>query len=926
MATPYVGLLIDGSWVDVSSYVLYEAGITVARGHRSESGGMEASTAALTFKNFDGRFTPDHPLSPYYGKLGRNTPIRIARDTPNLDTYLYMPGGPDNEASTPDSAALSITGDTDVRLELALEYPAIAQSLCSKYEFTGNQRSWYLRIDDGGTLTFTWSADGTTTLSATSTAAVDVDSFERFAVRATIDVNNGAGGRTVTFYTSDSISGSWTMLGAAVTAAGTTSIFNSTAPVSVGEAISMAPLQGYAYAFELRNGIGGSVVASPDFTAQDDQTTSFADAQGNTWTITGISAFLHEGPWRFHGEVPGWPVVSDVTGRMVTVSIEAAGRWRRLVQNQEPENSVMYRSHIRNPANLKQYWPLEDASESTRAASAIAGYPAMVITGTPQMAAYDGWTASAAMPQLDSGRFSGRVPPFASTGDNLIYLFIFVDTVPAAEADLFTVITTGTARKWRVRLLANGNLRIRAYDDGGSEIDDGGGNLGSELTFDMDSRGFTILALQLSQNGSDVDWNLSVYDFVNTDNIDDSLSSSGFIGTATGVTLGSVQTVILNDEGAVGDTKASHLAVSDDDSLFSTVGIDAIRAYNGQTPRSWVVRLCKEEDIPLMVVSKGTVGDTVTMGDQRVAPLSELLTDAETSHFGILFETRERLGLGFRTRPSMANRGADVTLSHSSHELGATLSPVQDDQLTVNDITLTRDQGSSIHVAKEAGDLSVLDPAQGGVGRYPDSQTLSITFDSQLPDQAGFRLRLGTEPGARYPEITANLHHPTIAGTSLEDDLLAADMGDRIAVTDLPAHLPPDDVSVLIQGYAERFDQFLHSITFVCVPEKPWRWLLADDDDKRADTLGSTTATDFDAGTDTSMTVATTEGPLWTTNAASVPFNIRVSGVVLEVTAVSGSSSPQTLTITQAPVNGVEKTIPSGSAVNVAEPAYVGMW
>jgi len=35
------------------------------------------------------------------------------------------------------------------------------------------------------------------------------------------------------------------------------------------------------------------------------------------------------------------------------------------------------------------------------------------------------------------------------------------------------------------------------------------------------------------------------------------------------------------------------------------------------------------------------------------------------------------------------------------------------------------------------------------------------------------------------------------------------------------------------------------------------------------------------------------------------------------VTAVSGASSPQTFTITQTPVNGVTKTIPSGSPVRL---------
>jgi hypothetical protein len=43
------------------------------------------------------------------------------------------------------------------------------------------------------------------------------------------------------------------------------------------------------------------------------------------------------------------------------------------------------------------------------------------------------------------------------------------------------------------------------------------------------------------------------------------------------------------------------------------------------------------------------------------------------------------------------------------------------------------------------------------------------------------------------------------------------------------------------------------------------------------------------------------------------------------VSAISGTSSPQTFTITQTPVNGVTKTVPSGSAVSLWQPAVVAL-
>jgi hypothetical protein len=54
---------------------------------------------------------------------------------------------------------------------------------------------------------------------------------------------------------------------------------------------------------------------------------------------------------------------------------------------------------------------------------------------------------------------------------------------------------------------------------------------------------------------------------------------------------------------------------------------------------------------------------------------------------------------------------------------------------------------------------------------------------------------------------------------------------------------------------------------------------------------------------------------------ATFPFDIKVAGVRLTVDAISGASSPQTFTVTQTPVNGVTKTIPSGSQVRLWSPA-----
>ncbi len=80
-----------------------------------------------------------------------------------------------------------------------------------------------------------------------------------------MDVDDTFGNHVVTFYTSTSLTGSWTQLGAVITTAGTTSIFNSTASLGVGD----VPTSGFSrpsgriHGLEVRNGIAGSAVATP---------------------------------------------------------------------------------------------------------------------------------------------------------------------------------------------------------------------------------------------------------------------------------------------------------------------------------------------------------------------------------------------------------------------------------------------------------------------------------------------------------------------------------------------------------------------------------------------------------------------------------------------------------------------------------------
>jgi hypothetical protein len=886
VSTPRVELELDGTWTDVSTDVRYDARVSISRGRPNEgSAGLTESTCALKLTNTDGRYSPRNPTSPYYGVLGRNTPLRVS--LPYGSAYLWVPTvtGSNGNATCPDAAALGITGDLDVRVDVDAEHWELGD-LAAKY-VSGGQGSWYFGVNAGGLLVLFWTPDGTTASALESVATETVPVTRgRLAVRATLDVNNGASGNTVTFYTADSLAGSWTQLGDPVVTSGTTSIFDSTAGLEVGNSASSDEdaIPGRYLGFELRSGIAGTVVANPDFSAQTVADTSFADTASspNTWTVN-APASIDDRRYRFHGEVSEWPPRRDISGEDKTISIIAAGITRRLSQGEEPLRSTMFREFA-NPTRegIISYWPMEDGDQAQQVAASVNTTPAMQITaGTPDLAAFDEWLASENLPEMRDGRMAADVPVHAATGEISIRVFVDVRAAVAAETSLLQVLCNGSIRSWEIEILTDGTLRTAAHNTSGTEVL-------NEIfsTADMNNRDFVVLDLELVQDGSDVDWATVLLEFDNTLNIRESISTVATdLGTVNSQTIGRPQRVLLGRGGALGEVVLGHAAVADDIGAFADTA-DAMLGWNGETPAARLARLCAEEGVTFVLVDRGHIaGDVVTLGHQLSKTLPDLLQEAAESDGGILYEPRDRLGVALRTRMSLYSQAAALTLSCADHELAEALAGTDDDQRTQNDLAVKRENGSEYRVEQLTGPLNVQAPPDG-VGRYrPQTKTLSLELDADLPDQATWRLHLGTVDEARYPTVVAELAHQAFTA-SLAAAALEVDVGDRIVITDPADDLPPDDISQLVLGYTEVFDQFMHQISFNCQPESPWHVLTVDTDGfDRVDSEDSALAVAVDS-TDTAVAVATV-GPPWTSDADDLPCDVMVGGERMSVTAVA---------------------------------------
>lgn len=898
-------LNLSGTWTNVTGYTYTRDGITIRRGRADESATLAPGECRLTLNNRDGRFSPRNPSGPYYGQLTRNTPIRVSA-TLGARRLAEATSTTGALASAPDTAGLSITGDIDIRLDArAPAWANKAVTIVGKFT-DPSQRSYAIVLNATGTLTLFWSADGANWLSAASTLPLP-QSSGRQAIRATLDVDNGASGRTVTFYTAATNAGTWTQLGAAVVQAGVTSIFDSTASLTVGSASWVG---GEIYALEVRQGIGGTARANPDFGVPAEGSMSFADAAGNTFTRSG-SSMVTAVRSRFYGEVAAWPQSWDVAGVDVQTLVEAAGVLRRLSQGADPLKSTIQRWALRGTTPTVAYWPMEDASGSTTVASGLASGAAMTFVGTPELASNEEFASSNPLPVLAGAAFSGSV---SSTNTGTIFLQMLLSVPAAGEAvdgTLLRLLTTGTAARWDVVYLAATDVfRVDAYDSEGTSV------LSSTSAALPNGKPLN-LKLQLVQNGADIDWSLFLDGY-----IAGTTGLGGLSGSLTSRTVGAPSYVQINPGQTLTTSAVGQLLIYNALPNASQA-LQALRGHVGETAGRRVERLCSEEGITF--TAYGNLDDTVAMGPQRPDTLVNMFAAAEAADLGQVFEPRDHLGLAYRTRRSRAMQQA-LALDYGAL---SELHPVEDDQGTRNDITVSRIGGSSARATLDKGPLSTQAPPNG-VGRYTDSVELNLNSDTQLADHASLRVALGTVDEARYPDIRVRLETSAFSSSpTLTDAALAVEHGNLLTVTGLPAWLPPDQVRQHTIGQTETLSPFEYALTYVCQPASPaanvaWldstEYARLDSEDSTLSAAATSTAT--------TLTVAVTAGsPLWMTTAShpsEFPFTARVGGEEVTVTGITGTTSPQTWTVTRS-ANGVVKAHAVGAQIRLARPIAIAL-
>ena len=202
-----------------------------------------------------------------------------------------------SNVQTPDAAAHDLTNDIDVRISAYRENWQLTagdgEILASKWQATVSE-SWILLLNQGGFIELGWTPNGSTdTFLAPSTVPLPFTNAQ-LELRFTMDVNDGAGNKVLTYYYREAGATEWIQLGEALTQAGTTTIFNGSAPIVMGAGleadadahgifVNYHPFTGAITAFALLNGISGPAIVNASFTQALLMSPTFTDATGLVW-------------------------------------------------------------------------------------------------------------------------------------------------------------------------------------------------------------------------------------------------------------------------------------------------------------------------------------------------------------------------------------------------------------------------------------------------------------------------------------------------------------------------------------------------------------------------------------------------------------------------------------------------------------------
>lgn len=612
---------------------------------------------------------------------------------------------------------------------------------------------------------------------------------------------------------------------------------------------------------------------------------------------------------RFQGEVAAWTPQQSLGGDAQVperwVDVTAAGELRRIEAGTDPLPSSLKTFYLDAAATPTAYWPLDSGQLSRVALPAVgpAAFDIGTAAGKLANAEIAAWLEDGV--GIDTGeQVAGAVTMSKEPSQWTIDVMVRCDEKSrdiTIRSEGNSIDGSGNQVQWRLGFgISTDFWELSLFfanpaGNSGAVLDNG--------SFEINDDQPHHIRMRTTNNGPDVDWDVWIDGVILTSGTETSLDMQG-IGQVRISSPASADTV---------PASFSHVAAWEGapPSLADTV--EAAFGYAGETAGDRFARLSGESDVTDTVV--GTAADTVPMGPQFQGTLATQYAEIQDTDDGIISDTVTGAGVTYKTGRDRYNQAPTLTLDYDAFELAPPLRPVLDDKAIRNDITATRRAGGTFRAVDDA--------SVAAVGRYTSKPDVNVFSDLVLEATAGWELHVGTASGTRFTEVTVDLD----ACPHLVDDVVATGVGDRIAITNLPAELTPDAASLIVTGWTELAAADRRRITFNGVPEAPFHIAEVGHEDYAI--VGAAFATVTEALIDleeTGISIACGGDGLWS---HEVDYDILIGGERMTVTSVGGGSGTfpnqtQQLNVIRH-VNGVVKTHVAGDVVELFNRAYIGL-
>lgn len=822
-------ILLNGTWTDISDYVYQRDNTVIGRGRPNEATGIQPVSMTMTLNNRDGRFSPKNSSGAYYPFLTRNIQLRLSVNPTSASGQTYsgyrfwgeVAVWPPSWDPTGKDVYCQIQVSGQIR---RLQQGAAIGSALYRYytRLTGNliPIGYWSCQEGAGSQSFASPIPGVPVGTWTGTPNLAQD--ESFSGSDPLPQFNGS---QFTFPTGTSsipaISGG--------EAFQTPGVYTWVVPEGVFSITSIAVVAG--------GGGTGPVVGSPgtnggDSYLQVGTTTIYANGgvAGNVGTLgkggTGSNAPIHHDggtgsganydgtDWIGGGgggsggtSSPGNPGGTLGTGAALVPGGGPGGNGGTNSLGSAPVTG--YGGGAGGEGNDGEGEAANGAGGAEWAgANSITVIPGQVVTvsvGAAGTGGANGFSGSVT--------FSWATTPSGSMPSvNANYVRFLLD-VPAgglaAQMDI-VVITVGTITALNLLVNTDGTMSVAAFNPSEVEII-------STAGVQSGVNGVpSVISIEYVPDGSgNIDWSVNAI----------LPGASQTVRTIlSGVVAGQVSVVtevISNLDGQeTGDTGTGHYAIQYYAESLQNVAY-AASGYAGELSAARFIRLCTEQSINYKLV--GNVNDTPQMGPQVDDTLVNLFQSIESFDLGQVFETRDVFGLGYRTRISLQNQSPVATYDYSLAQISPPLQPTEDDQLTRNDVTISRqvgqDTGSSARAYLASGPMSIQDPPNG-VGDYTYANTVAAFADSQLLAIAQWIVIIGTVDDYRYPQITIDLTRSANVNAFIETADI--DVGDFFEIVNPPSFLTSETIKQLAWGFTETINNYIWLFTFNAVPEAPY--------------------------------------------------------------------------------------------------------